>query len=140
MAKMSTSGMDEIFKQMFDLGELMGEVADRMLYAGADEVKKAWRKVAQDMKYKDTGRMIASIDYAKGKSGKSSDVKTVAIYPQGLNHKNVRNAEVAYILHYGTSKRPGSHWVDTAEALAEPEVERVVTEIWDEELRKRGFN
>ena len=139
MAKMSSSGLDEIFKQMYDMGEMMGEVADRMLYAGAEEVRKAWRKVANDLNYKDTGRMIESIDYAKGKSGKASDVKAVAIYPQGVNHKNVRNAEIAYILHYGTSKRPGSYWVDTAEALAAPEVERVVTEIWGEELRKRGL-
>ena len=139
MARMTSSGLEDMFKQMSDLGELMGEVADRMLLAGAEEVKKAWRKVANDLNYKDTGRMIESINYAKGKSGKASGVKAVAIYPQGVNHKNVRNAEIAYILHYGTSKRPGSHWVDTAEALAAPEVERAVKEIWDEELRKRGF-
>lgn len=139
MAKMSSSGLNDVFKSMYDMGEMMGEVADRMLIAGAEEVKKAWRNVALDLNYKDTGRLIESIDYAFGKTGKATDVKAVAIYPQGKNHKNVRNAEVAYILHYGTSKRPGSHWVDKAEAIAEPEVERVVTEIWEEELRKRGL-
>jgi hypothetical protein len=111
-----------------------------MLLAGAEEVKKSWREVATQFKYKDTGRMIESIGYGKGRSGKASDVKAVAIYPQGINHKNVRNAEVAYILHYGTSKRPGSHWVDKAEELAGPRIEKAVTEIWEEELRKRGFN
>lgn len=139
MGKFRASGLDDIIKQMDSMGEMMGEVADRMLYAGADEVKKAWRQVALELAYKDTGRLIESIGYAKGRSGKISDVRQVAIYPQGKNHKNVRNAEVASILHYGTSKRPGSHWVDKAEALSEPEIERVITEIFDEELGKRGM-
>jgi hypothetical protein len=140
MATMRREGLDDLFKEMAALGESMGEVADRMLLAGAEEVKKSWREVATQFKYKDTGRMIESIGYGKGRSGKASDVKAVAIYPQGINHKNVRNAEVAYILHYGTSKRQGSHWVDKAEELAGPRIEKAVTEIWDEELRKRGFN
>ena len=145
MAKMRREGLDDIFKEMAALGEEMGEVSNRMLLAGAEEVKQAWRKVANQKGYLSKGNktgmhMIDSIDYPKkGYSGKASDIKEIPIYPQGVNHKNVRNAEVAYILHYGTSKRKGSHWVDTAEALAEPEVDRVVTEIWDEELRKRGM-
>jgi hypothetical protein len=74
------------------------------------------------------------------------------IYPQGVStytetekgkrverKKPIRNAEIAFINHYGTSSHRATHFVDTADEMAEEPVARVMNEIWDEELRKRGL-
>lgn len=40
-------------------------------------------------------------------------------------------AEVAFVLHYGTSKMKGDHFVDQAEAKAEEAVQAVMEQIWN---------
>jgi hypothetical protein len=151
MARFRTDGIDDIIEQMKALGELSGEVADEMLLRAAEEVKKAWRQAARQHKLKLTGQLIDSIGYpCRPKT--VGDVRTIDIYPQGNStytigsdgkrvdrKKTVRNAEVAFILHYGTSKKPATFWVDTADELAAVPVQEAMEEIWDRELRKRGL-
>jgi len=150
MARFSTSGIDDIIESMKKLGELSGEVADEMLLAGAEQVKRAWRRAAEIHKLKLTGQLIESIGYAK-KTKSIGDVKTIDIYPQGASaytevdgkrvdrKKPVRNAEIAFINHYGTSKSPGTHWVDTADALSEQAATDAMAEVWDKFLEKEGY-
>ena len=151
MARFRTDGIDDIIEQMKALGELSGEVADEMLLRAAEEVKKAWRQAARRHKLKLTGQLINSIGYPR-RPKTVGDVRTIDIYPQGNStytigsdgervdrKKPVRNAEVAFILHYGTSKKPATFWVDTADELAAVPVQEVMEEIWDRELRKRGL-
>ena len=85
----------------------------------------------------------------------ANEIRMIDIYPQGKDKKGkgVRNAEKAFILHYGASSRvaknevkikekypgngiPATHWVDDADKIAEPEVERVFTEIFDKFVNK----
>lgn len=151
MARIRTEGIDDIIEQMKFLGELSGDVADEMLLRAAEEVKQAWRQAARRHKLKLTGQLIDSIDYPM-KPKTIQGIKTIDIYPQGestytigpdgkrINRRTpVRNAEVAFILHYGTSKKPATFWVDTADELSEEPVQQVMEEIWDRELRKRGL-
>ena len=151
MARFRTDGIDDIIEQMKALGELSGEVADEMLLRAAEEVKKAWREAAKRHKLKLTGQLIDSIGYPR-RPKTVGDVRTIDIYPQGKStytigsdgkrvdrKKPVRNAEVAFVLHYGTSKKPATFWVDTADELAAVPVQEVMEEIWDRELRKRGL-
>ncbi|NLW24754.1 MAG: hypothetical protein GXY91_05875, partial [Clostridia bacterium] len=70
---------------------------------------------------------------------KIGDLKEVDIYPQGKDRKGVRNAEKAFVLHYGTSKLPASHWVDDADEMAGPMVEERLTKMFDEWLEKHGM-
>jgi HK97 gp10 family phage protein len=138
VARFETTGLDELIKAMGALGELEGEIADEMLLAGAEVVKQEWKNAAEQAGHRDTGAMISSINYSK-KVKEVKDVKTVDIYPQGKDKKGVRNAEKAFILHYGTSKVPGSRFVDVADARSEKAVETVMTKKWDEYLKKRGL-
>lgn len=151
MARFRTDGIDNIIEQMKSLGELSGEVADEMLLRAAEEVKKAWREAAKRHKLKLTGQLIDSIGYPR-RPKTVGDVRTIDIYPQGNStytigsdgkrvdrKKPVRNAEVAFVLHYGTSKKPATFWVDTADELAAVPVQEAMEEIWDGELRKRGL-
>lgn len=153
MARFETTGLDELVEDMKRMGELSGETADKMLLAAAEEVKGAWKETAERFNFRDTGDMIESIGF-KGSPRTAGDVRMMDIYPQGKDSKGVRNAEKAFILHYGTSgsssksaqrqrrkkdKRPGpgipaTHWVDSADLLSGPRVMNAMTKIWDEHI------
>lgn len=138
MARFRTDGLDDLMQEMMRMGEDTGPIADRILLAGAEVIRRCWKIAAESHGHRDTGDMIQSINYAK-KPKTVKGLKTIDIYPQGKNKNKVRNAEVAFILHYGSSKLPGSHWIDDADDMSAPEVESVASEIWNEELRKRGL-
>jgi HK97 gp10 family phage protein len=122
------SGLDDVIKQMTDMEQRTGKVADAMVAAGAGKVREAWQHSAQKHGHVRTGAMIGSIK----EKFKKGDVPTAEIYPQGKDSKGVRNAEKAFILHYGTSKIQGSHWVDDADQEAEETAIQAMTEIWDQ--------
>jgi len=130
MARFDTSGLDALVAEMEQAGELAGAIADEMLIAGAEAVKQAWQQAAEQHGHRDTGAMIASIGYPRGPQT-VGDVKSIDIYPQGVDGHGVRNAEKAFILHYGTSKRPGSHWVDTADAICDGTVIPAMAAVWE---------
>lgn len=147
MARFRTEGLDELIADLDRMGQTTGELAERILMAGAEQVKRAWRKSADIHKLRLTGQLIDSIGYPR-KPRRIRDLLAIDIYPQGMStytedpktgkrierKKPVRNAEVAFINHYGTSKNPGSRWVDTADDLAGPTVEAEALRIYDEWL------
>lgn len=150
MARFKVTGLDSLIEQMKNLGELKGDVANRMLMAGAEEVRKAWQKAARTHGHVLTEQMIDSIGYARTPT-EIGGVKSIDIYPLGHStytesrgvrkprKKTVRNAEIAFILHYGTSSRPGSRWVDTADELSEAPVQAAMEAIWNEYLKEKGL-
>ncbi len=135
MAQFSTDGIDSIAEEMAWMGEAAGETADEMLLAGAEEVKRAWKETAERHGYRETGDMIESIRADKAPKSDANDVRRISVYPRGEDRKGVRNAEKAYVLHYGTSKIHGSHWVDEADQDADPMVQDVFEKIWDRHLK-----
>ena len=113
MARMKSEGLDAVIEQMKALDEQMnGELADSMLDAAAAVVVDAWKKSIEKHGHVDTGAMLKSVK-AVNKNGAD---KRRDVFPQGKDKKGVRNAEKAFILHYGTSSISGDHWVDDAEA------------------------
>lgn len=138
MARFRTEGLDELIEDMIEMELTTSELAHEMLFAGADEIKKAWKISAEKHGHRDTGDMINSINYSR-RVRKIGDLKEVDIYPQGKDRKGVRNAEKAFVLHYGTSKLPASHWVDDADEMAGPMVEDRLYEIFDNWLREHGM-
>ena len=131
MARFDMSGLDDIIRDMERLGQASGQVADEMLIKGAECVREAWRRSAEEHGHRDTGAMIESINYARPTSGAGS-AKSIDIYPQGVDGKGVRNAEKAFILHYGTSRIPGSCWVDDADRYSEETAPQAMAAVWDE--------
>jgi hypothetical protein len=146
MARFNTSGVDEVVAEMKRKGELAGPTAEKMLFAGAEEVKSAWKSAAEAYGFHSTGDMIESVGFPRTVN-RSSDILSIDIYPQGKSSrffkngktykrkKPVRNAEKAFILHYGSGSIDASHWVDTADAMARPRVEVVMKQIWDDHLK-----
>lgn len=133
MARFELDGIDEMLTEMRRMGELTGDVATAVLQAGAEGVKRAWREAAERKGLVDTGDMLESIGFpAMPRS--AGDVKYIDIYPQGKDHKGIRNAEKAFVLHYGTSKIPATRWVDLADELSEGYAVPAMQKVWDEYL------
>lgn len=130
MARFNTSGLDDVLAEMRREGELAGPAADAMLLAGAEQVKKAWQRSAEEHGHRDTGALIDSIGYPR-KPKQAGDVRSIDIYPQGKDAKGVRNAEKAFVLHYGTSKMKGSGWVDDADKYSEETAIPAMIRVWE---------
>ena len=113
MARLEFSGLDGLIEQMERTGRLHDQaLVDAMLLAGAEAAKEVWKQVATEKGYIDSGEMINHIGYSK-KPQRLDDAGFVSIYPQGTDSKTgVRNAEKAFRLHYGWSRKVGSNWVD----------------------------
>lgn len=136
MARIEMSGLDETIESMKRLGEMTGETAREMLLAGAEEVKLAWQAAAQDHGLKDTGDMIASIGYQK-KPKSVEGVLTLDIYPRGKDRRGVRNAEKAFINHFGSSSIEATHWVDDASEYGEEKATAAMISVWDQFIATR---
>lgn len=136
MANFRSEGLDDIIQQMKELGELAGETADQMLMAGADKMVSQWKWEIKDARHIDSGAMINSITHDKRPTKFIS--REISIYAKGKSD-GVSNAVKAFMTHFGTSKTPGSHWVDNAEKHAVNKVTRAMSEIWDKELKKKGI-
>lgn len=137
MARFNMSGLDPIIDEMREMDEESGAVANEMIMAMAEAVKQAWKRSAEEHGHRDTGEMINAIGYPRGPQT-IGDVLTIDIYPQGKDHKGVRNAEKAFVLHYGTSKLKASYWVDTADAYSEQTAIPAAEQIWDKFIRGRS--
>lgn len=123
MAKLFVSGFDELSKELSELGEDVRELAKAMVLAGSDLMAQQWETTARayghigkSRKGYQGGQMIASIGYGKNPVEVGGVVRN-DIYPKGTDTKGVRNAEKAFLLHYGTSSYKGDHWVDEANEL-----------------------
>ncbi len=134
MARFDTSGMEDILDDMKRLGELTGETADEMLMEGAGEVKECWKTAINRAGLRDTDDMINSVGYPR-KPKTAGDIRQIDIYPQGTDRKGVRNAEKAFIQHYGTSRIPATHFVDVADEMSGPRVQEAFERIWDNHLK-----
>lgn len=155
MARFETSGLDDLIERMEALDLTDSEVADEMLLAGAAEVPKAWEAAAEQHGIRRrSGQMLDSIGFPR-KPKVIGGIKTIDIYPQGTRpnktwkRKNkkgkagkampVRNADVAFILHYGSSRVRATHFVDTADELAAEPVQAAMEQVFDKYLKEKGL-
>ena len=140
MARFRTEGLDDIIDDMTAMGQSTGELADEMLFAGAEEVKKAWKAAIRRNKLMknrliDKSDMLNSVNYSRTVK-RIGDIKSVDIYPQGKDRKGVKNAEKAFINHYGTSEIDATYFVDDADDIAGPLVENRLRGIFYNWLKK----
>ena len=136
MARFDVSGLEETIEEMKRLGQMTGRTADAMLMEGAEEVRKAWRQSSEEHRHRETGDMIASIGFAR-KPKEIGSIRSIDIYPQGKDKRNIRNAEKAFILHYGTTKIRGSRWVDDADKISEQTVVPAMIRVWEQFLQNQ---
>ena len=137
MARFDTSGLDELIAEMQRLGEASGEIAEAMVTAAVEEIRDAWKESAEEHELRDTGAMIESIGFPQPVQ-RLGDVLYRDVYPQGTDGKGMRNAEKAFIAHYGTTRQPATYWVDDADDKSGPRVQQRLTDMWEEHLKTGG--
>lgn len=136
MALFEAEGFDELVADLKKNADLLDSAAPEMLQAGADVVADAWRDAIQSHGLIDTGDMLDSV--APANLVNSSTEKKIAVYPQGRDRKGVRNAEKAFINHYGASRRKATHFVDDAETKAEGPAVEAMAAVWYNKLESGG--
>lgn len=138
MARFDTSGLDELIADMMRHGQHTGPVAEEMVNAAVEEIAAAWKESAEAHGLRDTGAMIDSI-------GSPEPIQNIGgalardVYPQGKDAKGVRNAEKAFIQHYGTSRIRPTYWIDDADEASESAVQERLEAIWDRHLAESGL-
>lgn len=137
MARLDVSGMDEVVEQMKNMQMLSSKVADEMLLAGAEIMKKSWQQTISRFGLIDTGDMLKSVGYPR-KPKDINDARTIDVYPQGKDRDGVRNAEKAFILHYGRSNMDPTEFVDVAEQEAKAEADAAMEKIWNHFIENGG--
>ena len=133
MARFDTTGLDKMISEMQRMGQDTGAVAEAMVNAAVIEIRDAWRESAEEHELRDTGAMIESIGFPLPVQN-AGGVLYRDVYPQGTDAKGVRNAEKAFVLHYGTSRKPGTYWVDDADDKSGPKVQERLEAMWGEFL------
>lgn len=143
MADFKASGIDELAAEMEKLGQLdNGELVEKMLDAGARIVKNEWengiRKTVKNKDKRSTGALEKSVKIDK-KVTFSQGVSSKNIVPSGKDSKGVRNAEKAYILHYGKSGQLATLFVDEVESKAEEQAVEAMQDVFNEFIKTEGL-
>ena len=135
MGKLTWSGLDETYKEMQRAGEQAGPIAQEMLRVGGEKCVEAWRIAIGSHGHRppgESGRATGEMEKSVGVKFKKKDGKRVAeIYPLGKDSHGERNAEKAFILHYGRSNMKGDHFVDEADRLSEENAVPAMIEVWE---------
>lgn len=154
MAKFSINGMDEISASFEQLADLSDRDKLGVIMAGAQVLLQRQKEKIEALFAQRTGDLANSLTIEE----KSDDEGAFAyIYPKGKHRgsstgkrkrKNGRsngkysgtNAEVAYILEYGSPRiSPGFHWMETANEEAEDESLAAMQAAWNDVLDTKGL-
>lgn len=136
MARMEFSGTQELMDQLFAESERLERKATEMLGEAGKVVVDAWKQAITEAGHappgksrRATGDLLNSVRASAVK--KNGDAYTTSIYPHGRDRKRQRMADIAFVLHYGTSKIKGDHFVDDAEAKADEAAQAVMEQVWN---------
>lgn len=129
MARFNVTGLEEVIKDMAQMGEQAGRVADDMLMAAAGIVQESWRSSISSHGHIDTGVMFRSVGPTKPKT--TGDTRSISVYPLGEDWRGVRNAEKAFIANFGRIHQHGTGFANEAEENAEAPAQEAMINIWD---------
>lgn len=152
MAKFSFNGMDEISASFEQLSRLTDEDKMSVIMPAAKLLLQRQREKIESLFTQRTGDLANSLTieekngddgvfayiFPKGKHRGSSTGKR-----NGKRRSNGKysgtNAEVAYILEYGSPRISATHWLENANEEAEGEVIAAQQEAWNDLLTKKGL-
>ena len=137
MPELKYDGIKDVIKEMVELGERTGEGAHRMLRVAAERMKFEWIEMIDRYKFIASGEMREKVGYPR-KPKEVEDVLSIDVSPQGKDSKpGVRNAEKAFILHYGRSNMNATHFVDHIVSGSSDEIEQLMIKTWQEFLDEK---
>ena len=152
MAGFSFNGLDEISASMEQLAKLTDEDKVSILKPSAELLLQRQKEKIRQLFKRRTGDLEDSmvIEQREGDEGPS-----LYLYPKGKHRgsstgkrKGKRrsngkysgtNAEVAYILNYGSPRIKATHWLENANEEAEADVMASQQAAWDDLVTKKGL-
>lgn len=131
MARFNVTGLEEVIKDMAQMGEKAGRVADDMLIAAAEVVKETWKSSIKSHGHygKYTGDMYESVGPTRPVN--RGDTRTLYVYPQGSDRTGTRNVEKAFIANFGREHQDATGFANEAEENAEAPAQEAMINIWD---------
>ena len=152
MGSFSFNGLDEISASLKQLAELTDEDKLSVLMPSAQLLQQRHKEKIRQLFIRRTGDLEDSLTIT---TKESDEGPIVVIYPKGKHRgsgtgkrKGKRrsngkysgtNAEVAYVLEYGSPRIAATHWMETANEEAENEVYESQQASWDDLLTKKGL-
>lgn len=155
MAKFSFNGMDQITASIEQMAQLTEEEKLSIIMPSAQLLLQRQKEKIAQVFQRRTGDLEKSLTldpdapnsrivlFFKGKHRGSSTGKrhkrdkNGKIIPSGKYSGS--NAEVAYILNYGSPRIRATHWLDNANEEAEEEVIASQQSAWNDLLEKKGL-
>lgn len=113
MARFEVKGTDDLANALESMGGKTGDMARTMISYGAMKLLESWKNTIEQKDHIKSKDMIRSVKAEKIKD--EGGALSVEVYPQGKDKKGVRNAEKAFLLHYGWGSHTGDHFVDEVE-------------------------
>lgn len=152
MAKFSFNGLDEISASLEQLSKLTDEDKVSILMPSAQLLLQRQKEKIAKLFKRRTGDLEASLSISQ----QNSDLgPSLFIAPEGKHRgsstgkrKGKRrsngkysgtNAEVAYILEYGSPRIAATHWMENANEEAADEVTASQQDAWNELVTKKGL-
>lgn len=141
MATMNVYGADDLTQLIRRTEKLADdEELAEMLNAGAEVVAEEWRAgINRTIRTNRSKGDLAESVQPSRKIESSGGVSSTIIYPLGKDRKGIRNAEKAFILHYGKSGQPATRFVDAVEDNSEAKAIEAMAEKANEILEKEGI-
>ena len=153
MAKFEINGMDEISASFEQLANITAEDKMSVIMPAAKLLLQRQKEKIEAIFIQRTGDLAKSLTIKEKMDG---DSPTAVIYLKGKHkgsgtgkrkRKDGRsngkysgtNAEVGYILNYGSPRIAATHWLDNANDEAEEEVMETMQAAWDDVLESKGL-
>lgn len=156
MSSFRVYGLDNLSADIEQLAQIDDASRWSILERGGEVLRSAHQRFL-DLYHKRTGQLEASLKISQKKA---SDDLVAVVAPRGKRkgaftgrrmkkdksgrrrssgHYEGTNAEVAYYLEYGTPRMAATHWMETANEEAAPEVQTAMEQAFDEYLASKGF-
>ena len=152
MAKFKFDGIDYISAQFEQLAQIDDDDKMSVIMPAAEYLRDKHQEALRTVFRKLSGVLSQSVRIQR----KTDENGAYAhIYPKGKHpgsgtgrrrgkrrsngHYSGTNAEIAYILEYGSPRIAASHWMENANEEAEGEIIALQQEAWNDLLTKKGL-
>ena len=153
MAKFSFNGMDEIAASFEQLANITDDDKMSVIMPAAKLLLQRQKEKILSLFTQRTGDLADSLTieersgdggvfcylFPKGKHRGSSTGKRKRKDGRSNGKYSGTNAEVAYILEYGSPRISATHWMENANEEADSEVIETMQAAWDDLLSKKGL-
>lgn len=152
MAKFSFNGMDEISASLEQIANLTDEDKMSVILRGARLLLERQREKIASVFKRRTGALANSltIEERSDDSGVFAYIFPKGKHPGSSTGKRMKkgrssgkysgsNAEVAYILEYGSPRIAATHWLENANEESADELTETMQSAWNDLLTEKGL-